>query len=151
MEYLPQDIIARKRDGFALTHDNISDWISAVVTGDVSDAQIAALNMAILLNGMEMDEIAHLTQAMGHSGDIINWPEHGIEGAIVDKHSTGGVGDKTSFLVAPILAACGCYIPMISGRGLGHTGGTLDKLKSIPGFRVNISEDEFINIVQKIA
>lgn len=149
MEYLPQDIIARKRDGFALSHDSINEWIAAVVTGDVSDAQIAALNMAILLNGMEMDEIAQLTRAMGNSGDVISWLEHNIEGAIVDKHSTGGVGDKTSFLVAPILAACGCYVPMISGRGLGHTGGTLDKLEAIPGFRVNISEDEFIGLVQK--
>lgn len=149
MGYLPQDIIARKRDGFSLSQDYINEWITAVVTGDVSDAQIAALNMAILLNGMDMGEIAHLTRAMGNSGDVINWADYGIEGTLVDKHSTGGVGDKTSFLVAPILAACGCYVPMISGRGLGHTGGTLDKLESIPGFRVNISEDEFIGLIQK--
>ncbi|MFV0431274.1 MAG: thymidine phosphorylase [Alphaproteobacteria bacterium] len=149
MQFLPQDIIARKRDGFALLQEHIDDWIAAVVHDEVSDAQIAALNMAIVLNGMETEEIAYLTQAMAYSGNVINWPSYGVNGIMVDKHSTGGVGDKTSFLVAPILAACGCYVPMISGRGLGHTGGTLDKLESIPNFRTQLSEDEFAHHVQQ--
>ena len=132
MRRLPQEIIARKRDGYALDPVDIKEFIDGVVNGDFCDYQISALLMAIVLQGMDSKETGLLTDAMMRSGRIIELPE--INRPKVDKHSTGGVGDKVSLILAPLAAACGLCVPMMSGRGLGHTGGTLDKLEAIPGF-----------------
>jgi pyrimidine-nucleoside phosphorylase/thymidine phosphorylase len=137
----PQDIIRKKRDGGELTTEEIEFFVRGVTSGDVADYQTTALLMAIFLKGMTEAEQATLTNAMLHSGDILNFSD--IPQPKADKHSTGGVGDKTSLLIAPMAAAAGICVPMISGRGLGHTGGTLDKLESIPGYRVDLSLPEF--------
>ena len=141
------DVIRRKRDGGELTRDEINYLVSAYTAGAIPDYQIAALLMAIVLKGMNRAEIATLTEAMLHSGQVLDFSD--IPGAKVDKHSTGGVGDKTSLVLAPIAAAGGLIVPMISGRGLGHSGGTLDKLESIPGFNVNLSLDEFRRVLKE--
>ena len=134
------DVIRAKRDGERLTDDQI-DWVVAAYTrGDVADEQMAALAMAILLNGMDAGEIARWTAAMIASGERLAFPDVGRP--LVDKHSTGGVGDKITLPLAPLVAACGAAVPQLSGRGLGHTGGTLDKLESIPGWRAELSLDE---------
>lgn len=132
---LAQEIIRRKRDGHALSAAETEAFVRGLVDGSWSEGQIAALAMAMLLRGMNAAETVDLTRAMTHSGPTLDWGPAHLNGPILDKHSTGGVGDKVSLLLAPIMAACGALVPMISGRGLGHTGGTLDKLESIPGYQ----------------
>ena len=142
------DIIRKKRDGQALERDEIEAFVRGVTDGSWPDYQASALLMAIVLQGMSADETSHLTRAMVESGARLDWT--GLPGPRVDKHSTGGVGDKTSLVVAPLAAACGCIVPMMSGRGLGHTGGTLDKLEAIPGFRVSLSPAEMYVILERV-
>jgi len=145
---LPQEIIRAKRDGHELNEQAINGFVSGLVDGNFSDSQVGAMAMAIFHQGMSIDERVNFTRAMMHSGDVLSW--QGFDGPIVDKHSTGGVGDKVSFMLAAIVAACGGYVPMISGRGLGHTGGTADKLESIAGFNVQPSISEFKSIVKEV-
>lgn len=135
MHPLPQELIRTKRDGGRLDEAAIRAFVRGLVDGAWSDAQVGAFAMAVLLRGMQTAETVALTAAMRDSGEVLAWP--GAAGPVLDKHSTGGVGDKLSLLLAPIVAACGGVVPMISGRGLGHTGGTLDKLEALPGYRVN--------------
>ena len=137
----PIALIASKRDGEALSPDAITALVDAYTAGDVPDYQMSAFLMASYLNGLSATEATALTDAMLHSGTVLDLSA--LPGTKVDKHSTGGVGDKVSLILAPIVAACGVPVPMISGRGLGHTGGTLDKLESIPGFRTDLSIDEY--------
>ncbi len=129
---LPQEIIRRKRDGQKLSDEEVAAFIANLTAGTVSEGQAAAFAMAVFFNGMSRDEAVALTLAMRDSGIVLDWSD--LPGPVTDKHSTGGVGDNVSLMLAPIVAACGAYVPMISGRGLGHTGGTLDKMDSIPGY-----------------
>ncbi len=129
------DIIRAKRDGGALSDEQIRFFVDGLADESLPAEQVSALAMAIFLNGMSFAEAGQLTLAMAGSGTVLDWSGAGLDGPVVDKHSTGGVGDKVSFLLAPLAAACGCYVPMISGRGLGHTGGTTDKIESIPGYQ----------------
>jgi thymidine phosphorylase len=133
---LTAELIRQKRDGGELSPEEIEQLVLGIADGSVTDAQVGALAMAIVWRGMSPSERVALTGAMTRSGDRLDWGDAGLAGPVLDKHSTGGVGDKVSLLLAPILAACGGFVPMISGRGLGHTGGTLDKLESIPGYDV---------------
>ena len=142
------DIIAKKRDGFELTDEEIAFFVRGCTDKSIADYQTTALLMAIYLNGMTDREMITLTNEMAHSGDMLDLSS--IQGITADKHSTGGVGDKTTLIVAPIVASCGVKIAKLSGRGLGHTGGTVDKLESIDGFRVSLSPEEFINQVNDI-
>src|SRR5579872_5784645 len=139
------DLIRKKRDGGELGAREIEFIVRGYTAGAVPDYQISAWLMAVLLKGMTRAEISSLTQAMMLSGEILQWD--GLPGYKVDKHSTGGVGDKTSLILAPIVAAGGLVVPMISGRGLGHTGGTLDKLEAIPGFNTNLTLKEFRRVL----
>ena len=142
------DLIAKKRDGGELSTEEICWMIRAYVDGEVADYQMSAMCMAILFRGMTAQETLDLTEAMMHSGEVIDLSA--IEGVKADKHSTGGVGDKTSLILCPMVAACGVKIAKMSGRGLGHTGGTLDKLESFPGFNISIGEERFIENVNRI-
>jgi thymidine phosphorylase len=145
MVFLPQEVIARKRDGEALTAGEIRSLIAGLTDGTVSHAQAAAFAMAVYFRDMTLAERVALTEAMRDSGTVLDWS--GLDGPAVDKHSTGGVGDNVSLMLAPMLAACGVYVPMISGRGLGHTGGTLDKFDSIPGYSTSPDNDLFRRVV----
>lgn len=131
--YLPQEIIKLKRNGGQLPEAAIQQFVTGLTDNSFSEGQTAALAMAIYLNGMATEETVALTRAMRDSGAVLNW-QGKLNGPVVDKHSTGGVGDKVSLMLAPMIAACGAYVPMIAGRGLGHTGGTVDKLETIPGY-----------------
>ena len=142
------DIIKKKRDGGKLTKDEIEFFVKGVTDGSIPDYQASSLLMAIYLNGMDIEETTFLTIAMAESGDMLDLSA--INGTVIDKHSTGGVGDKTTLIIGPILAALGVHTAKMSGRGLGHTGGTVDKLESIPGFRSDLSEEEFINTVNTV-
>lgn len=142
------DIIKKKRDAKELSKAEINFFIDALVKEEIEDYQVSALLMAMFLNGMTDEETVNLTTAMMHSGDVMDLSS--IEGIKVDKHSTGGVGDTTSLVLAPILAACGVKVAKMSGRGLGHTGGTIDKLESIPGFNTSLSEESFLRIVNEV-
>ena len=141
------DIIAKKRDRYALSKEEIQFMIDGLVAGEIPDYQMAAFLMAAFLNGMNEEETLNLTMAMAHSGDMVDLSS--IEGIKVDKHSTGGVGDKTTMIVAPIVAACGVKVAKMSGRGLGHTGGTVDKLEAIPGYQTSLSREEFFRVVNE--
>src|SRR5512139_4005794 len=141
------ELIKKKRDGKIFSADEINYLISYYTKGRIPDYQFSALLMSVLLKGMNKSETAALTKSMLNSGKIINLSS--LKGFKIDKHSTGGVGDKTSLIIAPIVASTGIFVPMISGRGLGHTGGTLDKLESIPGFRTDLSLSESIKVLKK--
>src|SRR3984957_18146335 len=142
------EIIAAKRDGEALTTGEITALVAGLGRGDLADYQMAAWLMAVYFRGLDDAETVALTQAMLESGRVLDLG--GVSGVKVDKHSTGGVGDKVSIALAPLVAACGVPVPMVSGRGLGHTGGTLDKLEAIPGFSVTLDVDAFRRIVREV-
>ncbi|MCX7552454.1 thymidine phosphorylase [Marinicella sp. S1101] len=150
MNYLPQEIIKKKRDGHALSSAEIQFFIQGITSGSITEGQIGAFAMAVFFQDMNTNERRDLTAAMQYSGEVLSWRHLSLNGPVLDKHSTGGVGDKVSLMLAPIMAACGAYVPMISGRGLGHTGGTLDKLESIPGYNTQISPAEFERIVKEV-
>ncbi len=145
---LPQEIVRAKRDRQPLDPEDIGAFVAGVMDKSVAKEQIAALAMAIYLNGMSREEAVALTLALRDSGTVLDWSDLGP--AVVDKHSTGGVGDNVSLVLAPIIAACGGYVPMISGRGLGHTGGTLDKFESIPGYDVKPDDETFRRVVKEV-
>lgn len=148
--FLAQEIIRKKRDGQALSEEEIRFFINGVRDSTVSEGQIAALAMTIFFNDMSMSERVALTMAMRDSGTVLDWKNLNLNGPVVDKHSTGGVGDVTSLMLGPMVAACGGYVPMISGRGLGHTGGTLDKLEAIPGFDIFPDDSRFRDIIKEV-
>lgn len=143
------EIIRNKRDGHSLSPSEIAQFVGELADGSCPPEQAAALAMAIYLNGMDFPETAALTRAMAASGTVINWRAHDLAGPALDKHSTGGIGDKVSLILAPLVAACGGFVPMVAGRGLGHTGGTIDKLESIPGFRTGLALDDFVATVKQ--
>jgi thymidine phosphorylase len=144
------DVIRKKRDGGELSDEEIQFFVDGLADNSLPAEQVSSLAMAIFLNSMSFPEAAKLTLAMASSGTVLDWSKEGLDGPVVDKHSTGGVGDKVSFLLAPIAAACGCYVPMISGRGLGHTGGTTDKAESIPGYNATPDFQVFRKTVKDI-
>lgn len=147
---LIQEIIRKKRDGGVLNADEIQFFVRGILDGSASDGQIAALAMAVFFNGMNMDERVWFTLAMRDSGQVLDWRDLALPGPVLDKHSTGGVGDVVSLLLGPMVAACGGYVPMISGRGLGHTGGTLDKFDAIPGYRSEPDIALFRTVVKEV-
>ena len=144
---LPQEVIRAKRDGRALSSAEVKEFIEGLTMGAVSEGQVAAFAMAVFFKGMSADEAVGLTLAMRDSGTVLKWD---LPGPVVDKHSSGGIGDNVSLMLAPMLAACGCFVPMISGRGLGHTGGTLDKLDSIPGYNTTPDNDLFRKVTREV-
>src|SRR3954467_1585316 len=146
MRHLPQEIIRRKRDGARLAESEIAAFVAGLVAGHVSEGQAAAFAMAVLFRGLSVEERVALTHAMARSGAVLTWD---LPGPVLDKHSTGGIGDTVSLALAPAVAACGGFVPMISGRGLGHTGGTLDKLDAIPGYRSQPDLDTFRRVVRE--
>ena len=148
--FLPQELIRKKRDGASLNDAEIGFLVQGISDGSLTDAQLGAFAMAVFKCGMSMNERVDLTRHMMNSGDTLQWSQLELDGPVVDKHSTGGVGDKISLMLAPIVAACGGYVPMISGRGLGHTGGTLDKLESIPGYDGTPNNSKFQSLVKKV-
>jgi thymidine phosphorylase len=143
------NVIRRKRDGGELGAEEIRFFVEGLADESIPAEQVSALAMAIFLNGMSFDEAAALTIGMANSGTVLDWDAEALGGPVVDKHSTGGVGDKVSFMLAPIMAACGCYVPMISGRGLGHTGGTTDKAEAIPGYNATPDLETFRKVVEE--
>ena len=147
--FLPVEVIRRKREGEVLAAEDIQQFVAGITDGSVSEGQIAALAMATFFKGMNIDERVALTCAMRDSGDVMDWSGDNLGGPVIDKHSTGGVGDVVSLMLGPMIAACGAYVPMISGRGLGHTGGTLDKLDSIPGYTTSAPEELFRKVVKE--
>ena len=146
---LASEIIRAKRDGQALSDAQIDAFVAGLVDGTWGDAQVAALAMAIVIQGMGKSETVALTRAMTRSGQVLDWRDAGLRGPVLDKHSSGGVGDKVSLMLAPILAACGAVVPMISGRGLGHTGGTLDKLEALPGYNVTPDRGRLLTVLRQ--
>jgi thymidine phosphorylase len=149
MARLPAEIIRAKRDGHELDPAAIEDFAQGLADARWSDAQVGAFAMAVCLRGMTRAETVTLTRAMTRSGEVIDWASARLPGPVVDKHSTGGIGDKVSLMLAPIVAACGGVVPMVSGRGLGHTGGTLDKLESLPGYRVSPSRSTLLRALRE--
>ena len=147
---LAQEVIRRKRDGETLNDDEIGFMVRGISDGSISESQVAAFGMAVFLNGMNRAECVALTDAMARSGLVLDWRGVDLRGPLLDKHSTGGIGDKVSLVLAPMIAACGAHVPMISGRGLGHTGGTLDKLEAIPGYSVTPDLERFRRIVRDV-
>lgn len=148
--FLAQEIIRKKRDGKVLSDEEIRFFINGIRDNTISEGQIAALAMTIFFNDMSMPERVSLTMAMRDSGTVLDWKSLNLNGPVVDKHSTGGVGDVTSLMLGPMVVACGGYVPMISGRGLGHTGGTLDKLEAIPGFNIFPDDNRFRKIIKEV-
>lgn len=148
--FLPQEIIRKKRDGQTLTESEIQFFVQGITHNTVTEGQIAALAMAVFFNGMSMPERIALTCAMRDSGSVLDWSELDLPGPVLDKHSTGGVGDVVSLMLGPMVAACGGYVPMISGRGLGHTGGTLDKFDAIPGYLTTPLNAVFKKVVKEV-
>ena len=146
--FLPQEIIRKKRDGQALSKEDIAGFVRGITDGSVTEGQVAAFAMAVYFNDMSVDERVAFTLAQRDSGQVLQWRSFDLPGPVLDKHSTGGVGDLTSLLLGPMVAACGGFVPMISGRGLGHTGGTLDKLVSIPGYNIAPDTGTFQRIVR---
>ena len=147
MQLTAAEMIAIKRDGGVLSHQMINDLVQGITDMSLSDAQVGAFAMAVRIRGMGIEETVQLTDAMRSSGTNITWD---LNGPVVDKHSTGGVGDTVSLMLAPMLAVCGAYVPMISGRGLGHTGGTCDKMEAIPGYITAPPRNKFQKIVREI-
>ncbi|MCW7553133.1 thymidine phosphorylase [Endozoicomonas gorgoniicola] len=147
--FLPQEVIRRRREGEILSQQEIREFILGVTDNTVSEGQVAAFAMATFFREMSIEERVALTCAMRDSGKVLDWSHDNLGGPVLDKHSTGGVGDVVSLMLGPMIAACGGYIPMISGRGLGHTGGTLDKLDSIPGYMTQITETQFRQVVKE--
>ncbi|WP_254918227.1 thymidine phosphorylase [Zobellella denitrificans] len=147
---LPQEIIRHKRDGQALSAEEIAFFVKGIADGSISEGQIGAFAMAVYFNDMNDDERIQLTLGIRDSGEVLDWSGAGLNGPVLDKHSTGGVGDLVSLVLGPWVAACGAHVPMISGRGLGHTGGTLDKLESIPGYNIMPSNADFRRLVQEV-
>jgi len=147
---LPQEIIRRKRDGEALSEAEIGFFVQGIAEESIGEGQVAAFAMAVFHKGMSEAETVALTRQMTRSGRILDWHHLDLPGPVLDKHSTGGVGDKVSLILAPLVAAAGGFVPMISGRGLGHTGGTLDKLASIPGYRTDLDATEFQQVVREV-
>ncbi|NOZ65982.1 MAG: thymidine phosphorylase, partial [Alphaproteobacteria bacterium] len=147
---LVKEIIRKKRDGGELTKQEINSLIAGLSDNSVSREQIAAFTMATYFQSMSITEVSALTQAMINSGTVLDWQKHDLGGPVVDKHSTGGVGDKVSLMLAPMIAACGGYVPMISGRGLGHSGGTLDKMEAIPGYNATPDLNKLADVVKDV-
>lgn len=148
--FLAQEVIRQKRDGRVLSSAQITQFVKGISDNSISNEQVAAFAMATYFNGMNIDERVSLTTAMRDSGDVLNWQDLQLSGPVVDKHSTGGVGDLVSLVLGPIVAACGGYVPMISGRGLGHTGGTLDKLDAIAGYQTQVTTNKFRQVVKDV-